>query len=84
MKLKLTETRMDREDFARTMIDFEEDREGVENEVVNLYPDRCRRRHRHHHIVRDILHPYRDGQFHLISVIQLLQHPEEEGNDQEK
>ena len=41
MKLKLTETRMDREDFARTMIDFEEDREGVENEVVNLYPDRC-------------------------------------------
>ena len=32
---------MDREDFARTMIDFVEDLEGVENEVVNLYPDRC-------------------------------------------
>lgn len=43
MKLRLTETK----DMAvsgkaeQRLIDFAEDMEGVENEVVNLYPDRC-------------------------------------------
>lgn len=43
MKLRLTETK----DTAvsgkaeQRLLDFAEDMEGVENEVVNLYPDRC-------------------------------------------
>lgn len=38
MKLRLTETRADQKDIIRTTIQFTEDRDGVENEVVNLYP----------------------------------------------
>lgn len=40
MELRLTETRADREELIRTVRSFEEDREGVENEVINLYPER--------------------------------------------
>lgn len=41
MNLRLTETREGNKEIIQTKIDFIKDSEGVENEVVNLYPDRC-------------------------------------------